>query len=741
MSRTSLIVVVAPATLAWACAYSCAAAAAGQTEPPATSLTSAAPSETAPSTITVTAAPQAYKSSIDRKSYSLANDLQKASGSLADVLRNVPSVSVDAQGNISLRGDPSVTILIDGKPSALFSDMNRADAVQQLPADQFERVEVMTTPSAAFRPDGTGGIINLISRKAAPGKAAEATTSGSAHLNVGTGGRYNGGANGAYAAHGLSLSGAISARHAVQGVDTSNAYQFADPVTGAATPAKAVSNGRLQGNSVSLNGQADYDLDGLTRLSAGVNHFQDRSHSASTGGYLSDAASGPLALDYDTDGFWHGHFSSNGLTLGAVRKLPGPDHELSVQVNTSQDHVKVSTGSVYDYQVPVQPSFYQDLSEGLDDLQLDLKVEYKTPTPGGGKLTTGYEGRIDQDRIGYLGLTGTTRRDATFSDALTDVFKFDQQVHALYATFDQSLGKLTVQPGVRLEETVIELDQATQATRAGQAYFGVYPTLELTYELDDDRQLKAGYSRRVQRPGINSLDPFRREESPTSFSAGNPALKPETTNAVEVGYEYRKKTTDYQATLYYRDKAGLFTQVQQEIAPAVLLTREENLGRGRDAGVEMAATRDLTKTLSVNVSTNVFWSQVDAANLGILDRRSAVLWSGRLSLNFQATKADFIQISASQGGKQLTAQGYRDDLATVNLGWRHTFDKQLAGVVTLQDPFDSYRERTVVDTPSLKDQQVFSLHIRALFIGFTYALGAAGKPSPPAFDFGQPQAK
>ncbi len=731
MSRPISCAFAATAVVAGILAHPCRAA--GQAAPP--------PADPPPPNITVTAAPTAYKSSIDRKSYSLANDLQKATGSLADVLRNVPSVAVDAQGNVSLRGDPSVTILIDGRPSALFSDTSRADTLQQLSADQFDRIEVMTTPPASFRPDGTGGIINLISKKTAPGTTAAPTLSGSAKLNIGTGGRSNGGLTGAYAGHGLSLSGGFSFRHSVVGSDADDRLQFPDPVSGAPTPAELASRSMTLGDSQSVNGALDNDLDSRTHLSVSANHFQDRSHRANARDYRSAATTGPLALDYAEEGFWHGHFSQNGLTFGLARKLPDADHALSVQLTLSQDHVYVSTGAAYAYRAPVQPNLFQDLSQVGDDLSVDLKTEYKAPTPGGGKLTTGYELQADHHRLSALGFVGTSAEDVAPSPALTDVFRVDQQVHALYASLEQTFGELTVQPGLRLEQTVLALDQVTQAISTGQSYFGAYPSLHLAYELDDARQLKASYGRRVQRPGVWSLDPFRREASPTAFQAGNPGLKPEITNAYELGYEYRRKAVDYQATLYYRDKAGLFAQVEQEIAPAVLLTTEENLGRSRDAGIELVAVRDLTRTLSVNLSTNLFWSQVDAANLGILARRSAVLWSGRLSLNWQASKADFVHLSASQGGKRLTAQGYREDLATFNLGWRHTFDTRLAGVVTLQDPFDSYRLRTVVDTPTLRDQQVQTLRIRALFVGLTYAFGVAGKRPPEVFDFSTPPPK
>ncbi|MFN7534488.1 MAG: TonB-dependent receptor plug domain-containing protein, partial [Brevundimonas sp.] len=183
-----------------------------QTTAPAADAAAAegeAPAEPAePTTVgelTVTARNTDIRSSIDSISYSLAEDLQATTGSLADALRNIPSVDVDPQGNVSLRGDSSVTILVDGRPSGILSGPGRAQALLQLPADQYARIEVMTNPSAAYSPEGSGGVINLISRPRAPRPGVQ--TTGSIRANVGDNGRWNAGASGSWQRDRLTLSG------------------------------------------------------------------------------------------------------------------------------------------------------------------------------------------------------------------------------------------------------------------------------------------------------------------------------------------------------------------------------------------------------------------------------------------------------------------------------------------------------------------------------------------------------
>ena len=174
--------------------------------------------------VTVTgASAQGFRSDIDRKSYGIASDLQTTTGSISDALRNIPSVEVDPQGNVSLRGDSNVTILLDGKPSGQFKGASAAQALQALPAESIERVEVITNPSAEFSPEGAAGIINLISKKTRkPG------ASGSVRLNVGDHGRSNAGVTGSYNSEKLVLSGDINGRYDPQSGDGVDRRQVFD---------------------------------------------------------------------------------------------------------------------------------------------------------------------------------------------------------------------------------------------------------------------------------------------------------------------------------------------------------------------------------------------------------------------------------------------------------------------------------------------------------------------------------
>ena len=732
LSRAHRAPACAAAALAWG--FGAAPALAQQSAPatPATATPAAAPP---PTSVTVVAPTSGYRSTIDRQSYSLATDLQKETGSLADVLAHVPAVQVDVDGVVSLRGDPDVTILVDGQPSALFSGPGRAQALQSMSADQFERVEVMTNPPAGVTAAGSGGVINLITKRA-PKAGAKPSFNGTVKADLGTGDRFDLGAGGTYTAWGLSLTGGADFRRGFLNRDIGSHYGLPDPATGALTPATGVVDQDEREGDLTVHGGVGYDLGPHDHMDAGLNAVSGRLVRSQDSAYQTGAATGPLALDYAGPGYFDGHFTSVAETLGLTHTLPGDGQSVSVKLAVSQSNLTLRYGEDYAYGAPVQPNLFQDQVETAAFPQLDLKVDYKTPLPNKATLALGYEVTFDWQTEANRGVQGGSAALAVAEPAFAQSFSFDQQVQALYATYQQAFGKLTVQPGLRLEETTIDTDRSVPTVAKGrQAYFEAFPSLHLDYALDDTSQLKASYGRRATRPDESQLDPFHIELTTTAYSTGNPQLRPAITQSFEVGYAYRQKSTDYQATLFYRDHSDLLTQVAQDTGDNVLLNTWENIGHGQDTGLELVANRDLFKGFSVNASTDIMRSEIDAGNLGIAGVRAATVVSGRATLNWQVTPQDFIQLGGGNSGRQLTAQGYHGGGYFSDFGWRHRFDQRLAAVLTARNPFGLVRRTWVIDTPELVEVDRRKTDLVAVFLGLTYAFGAAPKRAD-NFDFG-----
>ena len=293
------------------------------------------------------------RTSIDRRSYGVANDLQATTGSIGDALRNIPSVEVDVNGNVALRGDPNVTILIDGKPSGRFRGEGKGQALQSLPADQIDRVEVITNPSAAFSPEGTAGVINLITKKTArPG------LSGGVRANVGSGGKQNGGLNVSRKDGRLTLSGDLYARHDSLKQTFGGDRTFGDPAAGGAEER------RQGGNSVTfyvmgLRAGLDYDPDAKTRFSAEVDYNGNAVNAKGTNSLTRTIGTGATVLGYDTVISQRQATDNLELRLGYRRKT-GDDREFNVSLLRELNDNDRSANALRSFHIPLAATAYDD---------------------------------------------------------------------------------------------------------------------------------------------------------------------------------------------------------------------------------------------------------------------------------------------------------------------------------------------------------------------------------------------
>jgi len=699
-----------------------AAAPAPATRPPARPEAA-----TAVEGVVVTSDSTAMRASIDRRSYSVANDLSARTGSITDALRNIPSVEVDVQGNVSLRGDPNVTILIDGKPSGMFNGEGKADALQSLPADQIDRVEVMTNPSAAFRPDGTGGIINLVTKK-----TRKAGTTGSMRLNVGGDGRYNGGISGSRREGKLTLSGDAGYRRDVQSFDAETDRAVLDTVSGTFLPSALDVTSDNKGGSVNLRGGLDYDLDKQNRLSAEVRYRGMAFDSDATELYSASNALGAVTRAYKRQTQNEMNRDNGAVSADWRRQLGGNEHDLTAHAEYEVTSFS-RDGRGFTDNTP-GADLYESYGFGIDQTRANLKVDYSKPLPGEAKLKMGADLEVATNDYDNRRSTGTAPSPLAVDTARTNRFLYDQDVFAAYVTYERPFGDVTVQGGLRAEQVNIDTNQLTSGQKASNDYFKVYPSVFVRYTVNDNNTLNANFSRRVQRPQAQDLNPYPIYQDPYNYRAGNPDLKPQQTDSFELGWQYRKAQTYYLATLYHRRNSESVTDVVRDLGGSVLLTTRENLGKNNSTGLELVANGRLSPTLSYSLSSNIFRNEIAAANLGFTGTRKDTMVSGRANLNWQATPKDFLQINAISSGRRLTPQGYREPFQMVNLGYRRKINDQLSFVVTGQDVLATIEDTVIINPPTLRDTTKRLPKARALFFGFSYSFGG-GKPRPEQFDF------
>lgn len=702
-----------------------------------------APEEAEPTEVedvVVNARPNDVRTSIDSVSYNLANDLQAATGTLAEALRNVPSVEVDPDGNVSLRGDPNVTILVDGRPSAVLSGPNRGTAVLQLPADRYARIEVMTNPSAAYSPEGSGGVINLITKPVPAGASATpqgVQTTGSVRLNVGGDGRWNGGLSGSWQKDKLTLTGDLNARHDSFDIQFDTLREQLDPVSGAVlSTTTTASDGFSTANDGGFGRlSAEYNLTPRTQLTAELRGSRFEGDGGGRSLFETRDASGAVTRAFERDSRFMFEGLNYGVTGRVLHRFDDAGHEWSNEVRIDQGSSENLSRTNTLFTTPAGAAQYQDTLGETDFTIMGLTSAYTRPM-GEAKLRAGYELEIRQPEQTNRYRSGPSEGAAVVDPAFTNRFEAEQTVHALYATYERPFTeKLSAQFGLRLEQADIELSQITSGVQASQDYFRAYPTAHVSYQMTETQSLRGSYSRRIQRPQPFQLNPFVAYQDPLNLRSGNPDLEPQETDSFEAMWQLRSGQSFYQATAYYRDTDKAFTDVARDIGGGVFLTRPENVGARRDVGVELVASGALHPTLRYNASANFFRQEIDASGIpGAVDRE-ADLVAGRINLNWTPTPKDFLQISAFWQGEQLLAQGARDSGGMVNLGYRRKLNDKLSFSATVRDVFNTFENVTTYDTPLFRERSEQQIGLRAAFIGLTYTFGTSPRRQPEQFDF------
>ncbi|WP_296453544.1 outer membrane beta-barrel family protein [Phenylobacterium sp.] len=672
------------------------------------------------------------RTSIDRKSYSVTDDLHATTGSISDALRNVPSVEVDVQGAVSLRGDPNVTILVDGKPSSQFAGESRSQALQSLPAERIERVEVIANPSAEFRADGAAGVINLVTKR-----ARGAGRTGGARVTVGGQGQVFGGANAGYNSKDLTVTADGFFRHDLQKQAFSEDRGRLDPATGAFAGSTTRSIQPLEFNIVGGRVAADYDIGPKTRLSGELRGQFIDFRLDGFGPTLREDGAGALAQAYDRAIRVDQQRGGGEITAGLLRRFDGEGHDFKLTASfEAVEEDRTRSGSVLS-RVPPAPIAF-DRQHVLTSLrQVQVKGDYQRPMDGGGRLKAGFDLQWDDNEYDNRGFTGPTQPASTPNAALSNLFRFDRRLLQGYVTYERPIGDLTVLAGLRLEDVSLDLDQVTQGRRDDQDGLKAYPSLHLAWKLDDSRRLTASYSHRIQRPQPEQYNSFRFLIDPITFRSGSADLKPQETHSLEAGFEYRRSPAIYLATLYYRETFDSFTDVTRDLGGGVFLIRQENLGKMRNAGLELTANGRLAKDLTYNVSGNAAWTEIDAsASQGIAGTRSTASLSGRASVNWQVTPNDLIQVSGFLNGRRLTPQGSLGATGMLNLGYRHKFDDRFTLVVSAQDVLNTFRNTIVVNDPTLRSRIRYETDTTQVFVGVVWTFGG-GRPRDQGFDFQQ----
>jgi outer membrane receptor protein involved in Fe transport len=671
----------------------------------------------------VSARKEAFYNSIDRKVYNVGKEVQSVTGTASDLLKNIPSVQVDIEGNVSLRGDSNVLVLVNGKPSTIMG-RNRAAVLEQMSADAIEKIEVITNPSAKYKPDGTAGIINLTLKR-----KQEAGYSGSVHVAVGNSRRANGSVSANFNPGRYNLYGTIGVRQddRPRTVQDERAHLDAATNTMVSTSQRTTETSRPVSHIAQLG--ADFNASERTKLGAALNYNLRDLLRTSTVTSQSRDGTGTLTSDRDRQRTNPEFEKDVELTGTLQHSFPEDDRELSIELKRGRTTEQEDNDYANRFRLPVgAPTFERTLLRNIET-NTEATADYSHPVGDRAKLELGYafqDSRFDMD---FHSSSLDAATNTWLPDPLrTNRFIYDSTVHAAYGTYARKIRSFGYLAGVRVEQTDTTANQVTTGSRGKTSYARVFPSLHLSYDLSETHQLQLNYSHRVHRPEGDDLNPFPEYQDPFNLRAGNPRLVPEEIHSIEAGWQYKNDETTYLATGYYRYRYHGMTEVARYIDATTLLTTKENLGISRAGGLELGATTRWKDRVGVNFSANVYRNEIDASNLGFSARRAATAWEAKLNASWDVTKATLVQFNSNYSAKRLTPQGYRLPSAVANVGLRHNLsDRKTALIVSLSDVFDSLKERTHIDTPSLRQDIVRRRSSRILYVGLIYNFGQPTK--------------
>ena len=684
--------------------------------------------------MTIESQRSAVQLAVDRTIYNAREMPAAAGGTAQDVLRNVPAVEVDIDGNVALRGNQNVAIQINGRPAPMRGQALN-NFLAQLPAAMVERVEVVPNPSAAHDPEGMGGIINIVLDQ-----DTDLGLSAGINAGVGTGGRFNGSGNVGYQAGRLSLTGSygfMSDSREQEGFmfRTNLVSEFTDTVS--FFDQDIGGDQSMGGHNGSLTAEWKFTEQDFLTGSVNVNAFGFENNS--TNAYrelvcpdesttVCADADRELASEWDVRNEAEFANTNIGTNVGFRHTVEPQRNEIigELRYNFSSDETPNML-----FQEPGAGSSLgnrlEDIDQVADQNEYVAQLDVIRPLTETLKLETGYKGTMRGLDNEYVASVFNGDPLPAAPDTVTENdFVYDEMVNAVYAVLTQDFGRIDLQGGLRAEQTTTEFDLLDGSATTQNDYFSLFPSASALYELSEGgmQSLRASYARRIRRPQARQVNPFRFVQDQFSEFRGNPELGPEYTDAFELTYNKMMPWGSLQLTPFYRRQTDIIRQFVDTDDPdgvrrATFVNAESQDQYGADATTSLR-----TGPFNGFLSLSGYQQSTDASNVQAGLSSEGFTWNARLSLGYKLSEYTDLQYFHFYRGPQQLEQGRVSGFEFSNFAVRQKlwFEN---GTLTLRvmDPFDrmgfsfhTADERQIVDSER-------SFGARAMFLQFSYTWG------------------
>lgn len=663
--------------------------------------------------------------SFDKRVFDVGRDITSLGGSAINVLDNVPSVTTDIDGNISLRGNESVRVLINGKPSSMVSD--DVDALRSIPASMIKEVEIITNPSSKYAAEGSAGIINIILKD-----DQRLGLNGSASVGTGVPQDHEVSAN-------------INYRKGMVNWFAGGSLDYRkDPESGSSFQRFAGSD-----TSYMYSEQTDADeseIDGDLRFGADIHLSENEILTASVFAnieeeenrediiyadmeYAPEALSGDIIRRTNRNSVETANEKDVDFNLDYENKLDGDDHKLEADasLDISRENAKADIEETIQ-EGSGEPLIQRSLDEE-EEMDLRFNAEYVRPLGENGKLETGI--RSDMEWMDNSFLAEEQQADGRWQEVqgqFNDRFLYEEGVHAVYANLGSEWGDFSGQIGLRAENTHIRTELKSTGEVNDQNYLDLFPTAFLNYAFNEQQSVQISYSRRLSRPWSRMLLPFSDFSDSRSQFTGNPNLKPEFSNSYEAGYLHYWESGSILSSFYYRHRTDVIERITEQ-QDNVIRIFPINLATEEAWGIEFSADQKIIDGLTLTANANLYRSnsegsyeeQTFSSETESLSARSRLRWEISDNLNYQA--------SMRYRGPRNTTQGRRAGSTMMDTGLSYELSGGKALIsLSVRDLLDSQNfNSTVTDdgnpATDFYSQREFSWSSRSFSINFRYFFG------------------
>ncbi|NVN95162.1 MAG: TonB-dependent receptor [Bacteroidetes bacterium] len=668
---------------------------------------------------------------LDKKIVNVDKNLVSAGGSAVDVMQNIPAVTVDIDGNVSLRGSTNVNILIDGRPSSL-SGMSRQAILEQIPASSIEAIEIITNPSAKYNPEGMSGIINIrLKKKTAQGLNGMVSTS------IGTNNRYNSSINLNYSTEKINVFASWDGRWN-QGKGYGDTYRIAtlkdtsSYTTQHSEMKRIMDNNTVKAgfdwyinskNTITLMGQ--YNVGGSERnqdlfsFTKDFNFIKENDYKQHNKEIENDN-SNMFALNYKKT------FTQRGRELTA-------DFSYSTSKNSENTDMTLNNflSNYQDVSMSSKPSLQKQYDDGNNWVG-NASINYVHPFAKKMKLETGYQGifrNVDDDfRLEKYDTTSLIYVNDIFS---SNHFKYKENINAIYGTFSKEWESISMQLGLRLEEANTTAEQLTQKQTFTNNYFSIYPSVHISKKLARKNEIQFSYSRRVNRPDMHDLNPFKDYSNPLMIRYGNPYLKPEYINSFEVGHSKYWNKTSFYTSIYYRQINDVIKRIAFLDTNGISNMTNQNLTKGTSYGVDFILEQEVLKWWRINANFSYFRTMIEGNSIDGNISTDNYSWTSKLNSTMNFGKTLSIQISGNYRAPIITPQGKMHETYSADIAFKKDLFKEKFSVsFRVSDIFNTQKWNNDTHGTGFSASMSNKRQSQAAFLTISYKINGGLKAKP-----------